>query len=97
MKKLIYRSVFCLWYLISLLPWGALYALSDSLYYLVDYVIRYRRHLVRKHFHDCFPEKSEAERLRLEKEYYSWFCDYIVETLKLFTMSREQMMKRMHY
>lgn len=97
MNKLLYGSVFCLWYMVSLLPLRVLYILSDGLYYLVYYVIRYRRPLVRKHLTDCFPEKSDEERIQIEKEYYSWFCDYIVESIKLLSMSKKQMMRRMKF
>lgn len=97
MKKLLYGSVFCIWYLMSLLPLRALYVLSDGLFYLIYYIVKYRRPLVRKHLADCFPEKSEAERIQIEKDYYSWFCDYIVETIKLFSMSKKQIKKRMKF
>lgn len=97
MKKLLYGSVFCIWYLMSLLPLRVLYVLSDGLFYLIYYIVKYRRPLVRKHLADCFPEKSEAERIQIEKDYYSWFCDYIVETIKLFSMSKKQIKKRMKF
>ena len=97
MKKILYGSIFCIWYLMSLLPLRVLYILSDGLFYLIYYVVKYRRPLVRKHLFDSFPEKSEAERIKIEKEFYSWFCDYIVETIKLFTMSKKQVMKRMQF
>lgn len=97
MKKILYGSVFCIWYLMSLLPLRVLYILSDGLFYLIYYVVKYRRPLVRKHLFDSFPEKNEAERIKIEKEFYSWFCDYIVETIKLFTMSKKQIKKRMQF
>ena len=97
MKKILYGIAFGIWYLMSLLPLRVLYLVSDSLFYLVFYVVKYRRPLVKKHLADSFPEKSEAERLKIEKEFYSWFCDYIVESIKLFTMSKKQVMKRMQF
>lgn len=97
MKKILYGIAFGIWYLMSLLPLRVLYLVSDGLYYLVFYVVKYRRPLVKKHLADSFPEKSEAERLKIEKEFYSWFCDYIVESIKLFTMSKKQVMKRMQF
>ena len=47
MKKILYGSVFCIWYLMSLLPLRVLYILSDGLFYLIYYVVKYRRPLVR--------------------------------------------------
>ncbi len=95
MKKVLYYAVFAFWYFISLFPLKLLYVLSDGLFYLVYYVVRYRRPLVRKNLTSSFPDKSEGEIVKIEKGFYSWFCDYIVETLKLFTMSKEQMCRRM--
>lgn len=97
MGKILYGSLYCIFYLVSLLPLTILYAISDGIYYMMYYVVRYRRHLVRKHLIDCFPEKSDEERLKIEREFYSWLCDYFVETIKLFTMSKKQVMKRMQF
>lgn len=95
MKNILYAIIFIIWYLLSLLPLKVLYALSDGLFYLVYHIVKYRRPLVRKNLTDSFPEKSETEIVKIEKDFYSWFCDYIVETLKLFTMSKKQMRRRM--
>lgn len=97
MKKILYCLVFGIWYLISLLPLRMLYCLSDGLFYIVYYVVKYRRPLVKKHLHDSFPEKSEEERRQIERDFYSWLCDYVVESIKLFSMSRKQIMKRMQF
>lgn len=95
MKKILYGFFITWWYAMSLLPLKLLYLLSDGLYYIIYYVAQYRRPLVRKHLADSFPEKSEAERIRIEKEFYAWFCDYIVETIKLFSISKKQIMRHM--
>lgn len=95
MKKILYGFFITWWYAMSLLPLKLLYLLSDGLYYIIYYVAQYRRPLVRKHLADSFPEKSEAERIRIEKEFYAWFCDYIVETIKLFSIGKKQIMRHM--
>ena len=46
--KFIYYIVFPFWYMLSLLPLRVLYLLSDLIYYLLYYVIRYRRKVVRQ-------------------------------------------------
>lgn len=97
MDKILYGSLYCVFYLVSLLPLRVLYAVSDGIYYILYYVVKYRRPLVRKHLFDSFPEKSEEERLKIEREFYAWLCDYFVETLKLFTMSEKQIQKRMKF
>ena len=82
--KIIYYIVFPLWYLLSLLPLRVLYLLSDLIYYLLYYVIRYRRKVVRQNLIGSFPEKNMAEIIRIEKKFYAWFCDYVVENIKAF-------------
>ena len=94
-QHIAYGILFSIAYAISLLPLWFLYALSTGLYALIYHVVGYRRRLVREHLRDSFPEKSETERRAIERDFYRWFCDYIVETLKLFSMSKKQMRRRM--
>lgn len=97
MKHIFYYIVFFSWYLLSLLPLRVLYLLSDLLYFPLYYCIRYRRRIVRKNLTESFPEKDIQEIVRIEKDFYSYFCDYVVETIKLLSMSEKQMRKRMTF
>ncbi|MBQ2181670.1 MAG: acetyltransferase, partial [Bacteroidaceae bacterium] len=92
-----YRIVFSLCWLISLLPLRVLYVFSDFMYLLVRFVVRYRRKVVRKNLRESFPEKTEKELREIERKFYHAFCDYFVEDIKCFSMSKEQMMKRMTF
>lgn len=96
-KSLLYYVVFTLWYLFSLLPFWVLYRVSDLLYPLVYHVVRYRRSVVRDNLVSSFPDKSPEEIRRIEHKFYRFFCDYIVETIKLFSVSRKSMMKHMRF
>ena len=84
-------------YLISLIPLRIHYLFSNCLFYLLYYVIKYRQKVVRKNLTSSFPEKSEEELCRIEKDFYRWFCDYIVESMKLLSISQKQMKKRMMF
>lgn len=95
--KLLYYLFYAGWYLLSLLPFWLLYLISDGLYYLLYHVVRYRRRVVRKNLVNSFPEKSEAEIVRIEKEFYAFFCDCAVETIKQFSMSEAEMKRRMTF
>lgn len=97
MKNLTYYLSFALWFIISLLPLWVFYRLSDGLYYLVYHVVRYRRRVVYANLRSSFPEKSEVEIERIAKDFYSFFCDYIVETLKFFSMGEKNIRKRMKF
>lgn len=44
-----------------------------------------------------FPEKTEAERLQIERKFYRYLSDYMLEDLKLLHMSAEDLCQRMIY
>lgn len=81
--------------LLSLLPLCVLYLLSDGLYFFVYKVFAYRRNVVHENLKTSFPEKVEKEIETIEKEFYHWFCDYILETIKLISISRKEIKRRM--
>lgn len=83
--------------LLSRIPFGAMYVLSDGLFYLLYYVVRYRRPLVRKNLTESFPEKGEQEIVRIEKAFYHYFTDQILESCKMATISPEEISRRMKF
>ncbi len=91
-----YVSVFFI-KLLSCLPFCVLYALSDILYYPFYYVVRYRRKVVRKNLTESFPDKSVQELVEIEKKFYHFFIDMILETCKLFSISNEEMCRRLTF
>ena len=93
--KFLFYIVLIVWYLLSLLPLSVLYVLSDIFFVLAYYVLRYRRRLVRKNLMDSFPEKKKSEIIKIEKGFYLFLCDYIVESMKLLTMSKKNLQRRM--
>lgn len=80
---------------VSLLPFWALYALSDALYYIVYYVARYRRRVARRNLVSCFPEKGIDEVRAIERRFYRFFVDMALESAKLMTISPAEMKRRM--
>ena len=82
---------------LSRLPWRLFFLLSDLEYLLMYHVVRYRRAIVRRNLTTSFPEKSAAEIKAIEKGFYHWFCDYFFETLKMFSMSREEMLRHIEF
>ncbi len=83
--------------LLSHLPFSLLYALSDFLYFPSYFVLRYRRKIVRKNLTESFPDKSLDEIVRIEKRFYHFFIDMILETCKLISISEEEMRRRMKF
>lgn len=96
-SKLIYWLVYSGMWLFSALPFRVLYVLSDFNYLLMYHVWRYRRKVVRENLEKSFPEKTEAERLQIERKFYRYLSDYMLEDLKLLHMSAEDLCQRMIY
>ena len=101
MKKLlnylVYVIVYGTWYVASLLPLRVLYIFSDFLYLLIAHVVKYRHKVIWKNLNNSFPEKSDAELRQIEKDFYHYFCDYLVETIKGMSMSEKQIRRRMTF
>ncbi|ANH82876.1 lipid A biosynthesis acyltransferase [Niabella ginsenosidivorans] len=82
-----YYLVYGFLYLCSLLPLPVLYLLSDFFYFVIYYVIGYRKQVVLDNITIAFPEKSVKERKRIAKDFYHKFIDSLVETIKVLSAS----------
>ncbi|MFN7117621.1 MAG: lysophospholipid acyltransferase family protein [Saprospiraceae bacterium] len=87
-----------LYYLImkpaSLLPLPLLYVLSDFLYLLLYRLIGYRKKVVRTNLKNSFPDKSEAERLSIERKFYRHLFDLMVEAIRNFSIPKAELLRR---
>jgi KDO2-lipid IV(A) lauroyltransferase len=81
-------------YTLSLLPLGVLYLISDFLYFLIYNVAAYRKRIVLENISGSFPEKSSEEVKAISKQFYKHFTDSMVESIKLLSISPEQLKKR---
>lgn len=92
-----YRLLYLLFFTLSLLPLGMLYLFADFLAWLAGSVVKYRRRVVLDNLRSSFPEKSEKELHKIARDFYRFLADYFVETVKLTTMSRREIEKRMRF
>lgn len=97
MDKIAYYLIYSTMYALSLLPLWVLYRLSDLLYMLIYKIAGYRRRMVRNNLEASFPTKTETELNRIESDFYAWFCDYIVETIKMTSISNSEICRRVKY
>jgi len=93
--KILYYIVLTVWYLFSLLPLKVHYVISDLMFWLLYSVIGYRRKVVYGNIASSFPEKTEEELRKIERGFYHFFCDYIVESVKLMTITPRIIKKRL--
>ncbi|MCR9253861.1 MAG: lysophospholipid acyltransferase family protein [bacterium] len=81
-------------YPISRLSLKILYWISSPLFFLSYYIFGYRRAVVKKQLRDSFPSKSSEELNKIEKKFYREFSDTLIESLKLFTISKKEVLQR---
>ncbi len=79
---------------ISFLPFRLLYVLSDFLFFLFYYVFNYRKKIILGNIQRSFPEKSNKEHIEICKKFYHHFCDLILESVKIFSISEKEVLKR---
>ncbi|MFY7900901.1 MAG: lysophospholipid acyltransferase family protein [Chitinophagaceae bacterium] len=89
-----YFIVSSFFYLLSLLPWKIIYVLSDGVYFLVYYIIGYRKKVVMQNLQIAFPEKNNEERIRIAKDFYHQLFDTFLETIKMISISEKTLDKR---
>lgn len=96
-SRLIYWLTYASMWLLALLPFKVLYILSDGLCFLMHHVVHYRRRVVRANLCNAFPEKTAAELRDIEREFYRYICDYMLEEVKMLRMSFKELCRRMEY
>jgi len=81
-------------YLLSILPFPALYLISDFLCFVLYTCLGYRKKVVLQNLRNAFPQKSDKEIAIIAGEFYHNLCDFMVETFKILTISKEGILKR---
>ena len=94
MNRVTFRITSALLSLISFLPFPVLYFLSDILYLFLYYIIKYRRIVVSENLLNSFPEKSKSELRQIEKRFYRYLADLILESVKTISISAIEIKKR---
>lgn len=83
--------------LISKLPLKILYIFSDIIFFLNYYIIAYRGNVITQNLKNSFPEKQDDEIKQIKKKFYRNFSDYLVETVKSFSISETESRVRMQH
>ena len=95
MQRVVYLIAYPFIYLIASVPFNVLYIFSDFLRLIIYNLLGYRKKIVRSNLRKAFPHKSEDDLKWIEKRFYKHFCDITLEAFKSFTISSEEMQKRM--
>ncbi|MCG1037739.1 lysophospholipid acyltransferase family protein [Polaribacter sargassicola] len=97
MHLIIFTLIYPFIWLISKLPMRVLYFFSDVFYILNYYIIGYRKKVVLNNLKLSFPDKSDQEIKKISKGFFKHLTDFIVESIKTFTISEKEISKRIKY
>lgn len=94
MQAIAFYAFYPLIWLISRLPFKIAYALSDCVYFILYYIVGYRKEVILKNLKIAFPDKTDQERVAIAKKSTRHFCDIFIEMIKSMGMSKAAMRKR---
>lgn len=94
LKRMLNRLLVGILILIAYLPFWMIYGISDILYLLTRYGIKYRKKVIIENLTFAFPEKTKEEINSIAGKFYRHFCDLLLETIKLYNLSEKQVRKR---
>jgi len=80
--------------LLSKFSFPVLYGLAAMIYFLSYHVFRYRRRMVRKNLYRSFPNEENSKLKEIEKKFYKRFSYYVVETIKVLSLTEEEITTR---
>ncbi len=89
-----YYILYGVLYIISLIPFTILYFVSDGIAYLLQHLFHYREEVIHSNLKNAFPEKNEKEILAITKQFYRNLTNSMVETIKLLSLSKRNILKR---
>lgn len=97
MKAVVFWIFYPFLWILSVLPFRALYVLSDIVYFIVYKVIGYRKKTVRYNLKTAFPSKSQKERNDIERKFYHHLCDMFLEMIKSMNIKKEDLLQRYQF
>ena len=94
MKRITYYIFVFFTQLFAVIPFWALYGLSNMLYLLFYYIIPYRKRVIRQNISRSFPDLDQEGQEKIIKGFYRNLCDILVEWVKGQTISKKDLQER---
>ena len=94
MQLLVYIISYPILWCIASLPFRLFYLFSDLLFFILFYLVRYRRTVVLENLNLAFPDKTPEEISRIEKDFYRHMCDIFLETIKTLKINKRDLEER---
>jgi Kdo2-lipid IVA lauroyltransferase/acyltransferase len=77
------------------MPLWMIYRVSDVFYFVIRYIVPYRKEVVLQNIKNSFPNKTEEERKQIAKKFYRYFANLFAESVKNLTISEKALRKRL--
>ncbi|MCL2097515.1 MAG: lysophospholipid acyltransferase family protein [Bacteroidales bacterium] len=97
MKNIAYWLLLSIIYPLAWLPKRVLFLFADISYFLIYYLLKYRKSVVFTNLSRSFPEKSYAEIKQLVKRYYRYFADLFFENIYMLGTSTKKTLKTVSF
>ncbi|MAT54158.1 MAG: lipid A biosynthesis acyltransferase [Saprospirales bacterium] len=94
MQTMLNRIVIITSRIFGQLPFSVIYGFSNVLFLVLYYVAGYRKKVVTQNLHRSFPGKTPKEINLIRRQYYRYFADLLLESLKGLYMKEAEFRKR---
>ncbi len=93
---LVYYLVAPILLFFSYLPSSVLYGMAEVIAWVLEHVVHYRKKVIWQNLRNSFPEKTDAELQKIYSQSYRHLAYRIVETIKCFTITADEVQKRVY-
>ncbi len=94
MQAIAFYFAYPIIWIIARFPFSVIYKISDVVYFILFYVVKYRRETIISNLKIAFPAKTDQEILTLCKKSTRHFCDVFIEMVKSTTITDSQLKQR---
>jgi KDO2-lipid IV(A) lauroyltransferase len=95
--NILYKGIFIIAYIVSLLPMTFLYAMASFVFFLAYHIIGYRKAVVIQNISRSFPDMKYGEIRCNVKKFYACFTAYFAEMLKSISAPAEVLDKKIFF
>jgi KDO2-lipid IV(A) lauroyltransferase len=94
-EKFLSNLLFALCRLVAIMPrWVRYYVLEDFIYFILRYVLHYRKGVIMTNLRNAFPERDEEELRSIMHKCYRNLAEQMINTISLAGITPEQLKQR---
>ena len=67
------------------------------MYLIISKLLGYRKHVIDENLKHAFPDKTNEERREIREKFYRFFSDFILEVIKMYSISKKSLIKRITF